>query len=785
MASKSRDRINRLLSGKPNHPFDFLNNPIFFDPQPEQDSEYTHKHNARVKLAYIAANAVSRGLKLLFIPGSMSNGFRGYEVAEKNKNKILQNTEARHGEGFLTTQRLAHNIASEVMMNELIIPNRIQNQNFAALGRQRNPEYSVVPPVNFEGPIRVIKENNALSQGASFQDWTFENWWVPRVIDCSGMMLGGDHAYSRYANMEEITGDLIQCGLLDKFRDHVEPGREFNIIDGEGRQVALADRAWETAKHIVDVVDRGFRTDLAVAALVVRFQIDDWLRENDKILDIDKLHPSLKSRSKEELVQMDRLKEIMLPYLAEKCANWMPFSKDKDLKRYFEDKVLPAKEKFSAEKSAEFKNELFAYMPRGGFVHPQYSHKENKDGVIKNDFSFVAQSCVRGITDGIYYASKSAIFDDRLFDKCSTWEKTGSCFGVGATETHLLSVNAPRAAFYVCEPKGGMEARKYAEEKSIDWLREAQAAEVLSGSDSFYNRVIKKNIARDAVVAEGLSEEGALQSRCVKNVVTSLDFAEIDDAIIDNRIGIAAKGGDRLSPDARLAMQLEWMDRNAEVVVLRKGWQYHPHEVQIMLHAVLNTTGQVDPPYEGGKYRMEIFEHDADAKDPAQRMKKLDLHYLIKTLADTVEPWLDNPAQVPARAHYLTMARLFEIADKLIDPGTRNYTLQRDPETAGVNKKDHEIIKWRHVDRDFIKFINEEPWKVADLHSTLGGESGLRNRILGKLLKVGVLEFNEEDLAGLQDEYRNCWNKANGVSAKQKMRDAPGQIRHLEHMEPT
>src|SRR5262245_25065639 len=149
MATKSRDRINHLLSGKPNHPFDFLNNPIFFDPQPDQDSEYTHKHNARVKLASIAANAVSRGISLLFIPSSMSNGYRGHDIAEKNKNKILQNTEARSGQPFLTTQRLAHNIAAEVMMNEVILPNRVQNHNFSDMAERRNPDYAVLPPVDF------------------------------------------------------------------------------------------------------------------------------------------------------------------------------------------------------------------------------------------------------------------------------------------------------------------------------------------------------------------------------------------------------------------------------------------------------------------------------------------------------------------------------------------------------------------------------------------------------------------------------------------------------------
>jgi len=785
MANKARDRINRLLSGKSNHPFDFLNNPLFFDPQPDQDSEYTHKHNARVKLAYVAANAVSRGLNFVFIPGSMSNGYRGYEIVKKNDNKILQNTEARYGEPFLTTQRLTHNIASEVVEDELILHNRQQQHSFAAMAERRHPDFAVLPPVAFEGPIRVIRENSALSQGAAFQDWTFENWWVPRVIDCSGMMLGGDHAYSRYANMEEMTADLIQCGFLDKFRDHVGAGDTFDITDSEGRQVTLADRAWETAKHIVDVVDDDFRTDLAVAALVVRFQIDDWLRENSKIINTDKLHPVLKKRSKEELAQMDRLKEIMLPYIAEKCAHWMPFEKDKNLKQYFKKSIVPARDKFSAESHAINKKELFSYMPRGGFVHPHKLKTPSKESTIEQDFNFTVRPPKRRGTDGRYFNSPAKIFDDNLFAKRTTWEKATLCFVMGAKEAHYLPENAPRTTFYVCEPKGGMAAQEYAQKHSVDWLRESQGAESLTGANSFYERVMSKNKKRDSVTQETLADETALKDRGVRNIVSSLDFGESDEAVSENRIAIAAKGGDRLSPDARLALQMEWMDRNAEVVVLRKGWQYHPQEVQLMMRAVLHATGQVDRPYEGGKYRMEIFEHDADAKNPAERLKKQDLHSLAQTLASVVEPWLDSPSQVPARAHYVTMARLLEVGDKLMDPGARNYDLPRDSETAAVQKKDNETIGWQHVDRDFISFKYSAPQKAADFHSGQSGEGGLRSRLLGKLQTAGVLEMEEHDLEGLHDEYRDSWNKAHGMVARQKIRNAPGHARYLDHTDPT
>lgn len=780
------ERIDRLLSGEPQHPFDFVNNPIFYDPRPEQGTAYTARLLAQTKVAYVAANAVSRGLKFSFVPCSMSNGWLAYRLAEDFRDKILANTQARTGEAYLTTQRLKHNVPSSELRDRVILPSRIQNQQYVDSVERKNPEMSVIGPVDFEGPIRVVLGSNALSQGATFQDWTYEHWWGPRVIDTAGMELRGDHAYSRYAHVEETLGDLIQCGFLDEFRPQAGPGKKYDITDEKGQPVSLADRAWETAKHIVDVVERGFHTDLAVAALAVRFQIDDWLNDPaHSPLDMGKVHPVLAKRSADERARMARLKEIMLPYIAEKCAHWVPYGEDRDLKAYFEKNVLPAKADFNPKKVAALKRELFAYHPRGGFVHPEHGagrgsrpapkDREAARETLSRTFALTDRAAKRRSTEGPYFGRPAKLFDDRHFAKLDTWEQAALSFIVGATEGHRLPERAPRAFFYACEPKGGERAAQWGAQRGVTWLKEAQAAaDQLQDKDNFYRAVIRPNVEQAEKAQAALAGEKVVKGRHARNIVSTLDFLEIDEAVQKYREFVAAKGPQRLSAEGRLALQMEWLDRNAEGIVLRKGWQNHPAEVQMMLRAVLIAAGQVER-YEGGKYRMEIFVHDPDARRAQDRVKKQNLHDLVKALGTTVEAWLDGAPPVPARAEYLACARLLEIVDKLADPGRLNYEYRQDPETGKITKTPHEIVSWNLVDRDLYGFWFEDPARRADLAAAQAGqEESLRDRLRRKILAVGVMDFTAEDLDGLHEDYRAAWHRAHGEDAYEKRPERPG-----------
>jgi hypothetical protein len=210
---------------------------------------------------------------------------------------------------------------------------------------------------------------------------------------------------------------------------------------------------------------------------------------------------------------------------------------------------------------------------------------------------------------------------------------------------------------------------------------------------------------------------------------------------------------------------------------LRRGWENHNNEVELMLRAILHAVGQVERPEEfrGGKHRMEIYVYNPAARKPEERMKKQDLYDLATTLSKRVEKQLDAGERVPDRVNYLTMLRMLEIIDKLNDPGVRNYNIVQDLHTGKHNKMDHEIIDWKLVDRDLFKFWTMEPNKRAALSPTPPGckTQSLADRLTEKLLTIGVLELTQKDLVGLSENVLGAWNIAHTRDAQLREKDVP------------
>ena len=170
--SSASDRSDRILSGKQIHPFDWVNLPLFYDPRPEEDTEYTNRLRAATKVAYVAANEMSAGLELLFRPSAMSNGKLGYELVNNCTGTQLQSILAygarRFGKPVKTTQNLKATVAGSELMNNVILLNRETDFRAANKVESKFPDKAMVVPIEFENAPRTQRGNNALSQGASF-----------------------------------------------------------------------------------------------------------------------------------------------------------------------------------------------------------------------------------------------------------------------------------------------------------------------------------------------------------------------------------------------------------------------------------------------------------------------------------------------------------------------------------------------------------------------------------------------------------------------------------------
>lgn len=787
MTLSASDRVDRLLCGKQIFPFDWMNHPIFMYPRPEHGTEYTTRLTNAMKLAEVAAQESTYGLNLAFRASAMSNGELAYELVNNCTGSQLQGVLSfglsRFGKPVKTTQNLKNTVAGSELMNRVIMPNREADYRAGNVIEGRFKDHAVVYPIIFENAIRTQKANPALSQGATPQDWTFEYWWGMRVIAMDKHILGGEKRYaSRYLGVEDMIADVIQCGMLDGYREGLAcPGKQYDVVDEQGRHVSLADRAWGRAKHIFEKTEDNFATDLAIGALIGQFMIDDWLRGKGQPvgfdpIDMKKVHPVLAKRNKEELARMDRLKEMMLPYLAEKCVGFVPYLEDQNLKKYVEEKILPAKNDFKNLDMGKMRKALFSEKILGDLNSSDIKKTKNSvttkfDRAAQSDFH-PGKPAKRRDSDGKFFQTPARLFEDNHFRKLSLWEQAALPFIMGAMESYRLPESAPRALFYVAEPKGGARAKAFMEQNGVDWLKEAYAAEDQLQSSSFTKQVIDKNCEQTNKDVGLLARMNTVKERGIRNILSTNNFLNIAAAAEKYREFVAAKGPQKLSPRGRLALMMEWMDRNPEAVAFRKEWSIHHDEASLMVRALQIATGLVKRPYNGGDYRMEIFAYD----DKAKKLQKQDLYDLIKNLGQTVKPMLDQSEPPPAKEHYLAMARMIQILDMYMDPGRMNRKLESDRQDGSVYGE--EIIQWREVDPALMAFWHDDPAKKAEVKA-------FREEIRGKLLNVAVLYFDEHDLGGLHDDYKAAWNKAHGDEASARRKEYEGRKTNQKWEGPT
>ncbi|MCD8566461.1 MAG: hypothetical protein LRY36_00770 [Alphaproteobacteria bacterium] len=148
------------------------------------------------------------------------------------------------------------------------------------------------------------------------------------LFDAKGIIYDGDAAWSRNAALEKAIGNAIQYGV--PLPGLVRRGEDFETPDIKGRPVSIVDQAWEDARHLVyEVKKRKYagqeyetRSEPAAALLLIRF-MNDLKWRNDVPLEQGGLDKSRASQvvkdhyaSPEEMAKFDRLRALMLPFLA-------------------------------------------------------------------------------------------------------------------------------------------------------------------------------------------------------------------------------------------------------------------------------------------------------------------------------------------------------------------------------------------------------------------------------------------------------------------------------------
>ncbi|MCI5060997.1 MAG: hypothetical protein MRY79_07995 [Alphaproteobacteria bacterium] len=807
LLSKNIGKFNTSISSrKPLFPGDLINNDAMYSPRPDYESPYFRKLSMNAELFCSAGSIADKQYNNAFKPEAVTSGYYAYKAALQYPEKIKQNTASRFGEEFLTIQRLSDSVPKEVVEAEVLKRNLFASQQSAETIAHNFPDCALNLPSDREGFLRSIHDIYPILQGAGYEDWVFEKHiWGPEVLlDMDVAIYDGDKSYSRNGALEQGVILAIQYGqpmALD-----ARNGENIDVNDIHGRDISPVDQAWEDCKHIVDVVEKGFRTEASVALVLSRFMHDEWFETKTGPILHDKVHPSVKNRSKIDTRRMKKLKELMLPYMAEKC-DWKTLhavldnDKDGQLKAYWDKNIAPLQKKKKPD--PKILEKIFAYQPRGGFEHPEYSDliKERRDkpklSSSFNNANFVAR--MNGAHADVFDTKwRSKIFEDYDFERLGSTSNPEN----PADKNHITSdqamayiiTNAMRKSrppaknaktlLHIGTATSGIEAAHFIHENGISDISELQTIyDPMTHGDKVY----AEDIAGDATedyndrTLEILRDEKWCQSRKVGRVIPLGVFSEIakeasgrrESLNAERREAISADGPRKMSSASALTCMKRFVDHQATGIVIPPGPLLDAAQYQLIMRAVLVATGQVERPYEGGKYDMEFFYDDniVDKKGNKLPPRKIDFGDLIILMGQTIEHLLNQPRPYDLRWHFVTMARMLDIYEKLTDPARCNVKTCMDVESGKVSKS--EIISLRNIRPGFADFLFNDPGKakqVRDIWHRLNRKEypHLTPAVRGLLKIRAIHTFDDFDLADLPAEYKQAKDWHSNLSAQHK-----------------
>ncbi|MFN3701283.1 MAG: hypothetical protein ACK4VI_07165 [Alphaproteobacteria bacterium] len=792
MDTKLSTTGSKYISETPLYPGDLINNTALYWPRPDFTDPMWKMLQMNAEGFTQDSSRAHAFHKKAMMYCSISGGFKGYELAEQYPHKILEGSrrfiEAGDHE-FMTIQRLQEVLGSRLMAPEVFARNGLLNQTATEFAARNMPQFYVAGPDDREGHLRALHQIHAMMRGAGYQDATFEmGIWGPEcLLEFDRGIYFGDHAWSRNACPEKAVALAVQYGA--RLPLDAREGASYDIVDIHARPVSIVDQAWEDARHLVDVVERGFRSEPSAALLAARFMYDELWRSNAPLLSQKYAADQVKSHyaSPAEIEKMDKLKAVMMPYLAERC-NWPTLGKilnnDTHLKGFWEEHIAPSRAKLL--QIPEVETFILPYLPRGGFESQQLKLKveQRADPQQKRVAFSLAHTPARPL--GLHEHPFDTAFDPKLFNDRNfarlggtknpdhtpdndhlTFDQAASIMIVNAMRKARRPVQGAKTYLMLDDADSGLMAAAFDEKHNISDQRSAKTAfdPLAKGSQTFAMEVAADHsfqIENGIYTLMGKSpkfQDWRAQND-LGNIVTVSDFRKAGAKYKNRRGALDAEMRQGISADGPIEMSAAGIETcvrrfatlAADGIILKPG-KINALEARIIGDAVLSAVGLVDKPHEGGKFKCDFYMWHDYLEDPLTQEppQRLDLGDLILHLGIQIKANLESKNPAPMPEHNITLARLLEVYEMLVDSGRRNMITTRDPKSG----KDHQeqIIDWTQVAPDFIlDLIENEPGGVnlGDLDIHRIGD----NPVLDKFLQdPEFIAFGKAEKTKTADDY--------------------------------
>jgi len=745
------------VDGRILYPGDLGNNEAIYSPRPDYNDDYWKAQALNAEGFTVDSSRARWGYdhkEMLYC--AASNGWLAYAAAERFPEKILEHSQnLNDGEDapFMTTQMLSTVLDPRYMRENVFAPNYRNNQIAIEIAACNRPAGTrIIGPADREGFLRALHNIHSLLRDSHYEDATFEkHLWVPFcLMEATRGIYHGDHAWSRNAAPEKVTGLAIQYGMQLPLL--IRHGQSFDVVDIYNRPVSVVDQAWEEARHILDVVSRevehkgeshNFRTETGVALLLVRFMYDEMWQSGSPHLDQDGAHLAVKGhyQDEQEMRRIVELRDVMLPYIAKHC-DWPSLhailDNDADLRAFWDQNVAGSEAECKpAEEVAAF---VFSHLPRGGFEIPGLEYPvltRTDEPQLTQQYSLKARNRPRGIhtTHPFSKDNDPRLFNDRWFARLGStsdlwqdpdtdhqnFDQNAAVMVLAAYMDGRTSSQGGAGTFlYLDDPAGGFRASQFMFDHG------KSDARTLAGT---FDPLSKGGLTLDeAVKAEAQDEyhdrvrelmhhgkhEAWRRDHGLVNIVPLSDikrsFAKYEDRResmnAEMHEGIAAHGSMRVSGTAIRATVSRFIDLEADGIVIPAG-HMSDDQFRFAVEAVVAATGQCQR-YEGGNFKFGIFMDHDYWKPPEMRAapQPLDLADLVIHMGLMVKADLEQK-NVPANPNRLvSMARLLQVYEMIDDPARCNIRMRRDP--ASGEDYEEPVLDLNQIDPAFIAYSQHQ-----------------------------------------------------------------------------
>ena len=878
MQSLAASTGSKYIVNSPLYPGDLFNNHGCYWPVPDYRADYWQMaHAAAEKFAYGRSNAKAMHTKQAMFYASASSGRDLMAEIIMYPDRCIDHARRMSTDNDLPylTMRRAADVLDPQRMAHIFKMNYQRNMVASVVASQHMRDTFVVGPPHREQMLRSVSERHSVLRGIHFEDAIFEkHLWLPYCLfDATTGIYDGDHAWSFNAPIEKALANSIQYGSTVPL--YARHGHSFDVKDIWGREVSIVDQAWEDARALIDITgttvrladgsDVNFRAETCAALLLVRLMHDHQYRSGEGFLDRDRAHPIVKQHydNLKDTERMDRLKTRILPYMAEFC-NWPTLHRildnDPALKAFWNDHVSPTRKNLRS--THEIETEILSYLPRGGYDNASLRQKVQERRDPPRAFS-MAQVDLRSSSHGQHIFPFDTGYDPKRFNdrnfarlggvadpmrddpNCGFYAPEQSAALMTLAEflpDGLPPVKAPRTLLYLDDAVSGVRSAEFTHKHHIDQLSEQSAlidplanggngfaiASAAETREDFSDRIRSLGMEFTRQGEPQNPNEAWRAAHGVGNIIPASDVRKSLDMYSGYREGtetmfhraLAANVPLTLESDVEQTVIRRMIDLDLDGIIIAPG-EMSGSSYRYLVEGALAATGLTKRPREGGRFQFEFFMDWSSYLPPPLRQppEKLDLADLIIHLGLKTKHALDKRNPPKDRDLYVSMARLLDFYEMLIDPVNGNATTERHERTGKDTQ--HSIIDTKQIDPAFIGFTLYQPGApnlaLTDIlrrgeHSDYDAflqdpdyQSFLNNKldvaawrqdpvqkaklaymtwfymrahelgdvrtklpVVGHLLTKGIRAFDSDDLIDLPDQYRDARNWWHNLAAKEK-----------------